>query len=75
MAAADTGWMYRNPRLVRCGFDLRKSHSRMIMMIPPRTNPMTGDRTMGMTTFSTTPDQCTFALAARAEPTSPPIRA
>src|SRR5580765_730821 len=37
--------------------------------------PAIGERTIGMTTLSSTPDHLTVAPAASAAPTSPPIRA
>ncbi len=41
----------------------------------PSENATTGERSIGITTFSTTTSQFAVAPAATAEPTSPPIRA
>ncbi len=45
------------------------------MIAAARENPISGESTIGMTTFSTTPSQCTTVAEASAEPTRPPMSA
>ena len=55
MAAAETVWACRNPRLSRRGLPRRKIHKIAIMTKAASPNPTRGETTMGTTTFSTTP--------------------
>jgi hypothetical protein len=74
MAAALTVWACRKPRVSRVGRPRRKIHSRASMTSPARTNPTTGETTIGMITLSTTPLHLTVPAEASPAPTSPPIR-
>ncbi len=75
MAAADTVCAIRKRRVVRRGAERRKIHRMAVCSVYPRSTPTSGDSSIGRTTLSTMPDQCTVAEAASAAPTSPPISA
>src|SRR5947209_2006052 len=75
MAAADTVWARRKPRLSLLGWPFRKIHRMASMTRKPAIRPTTGDRIIGSRTFSTMPDHFTFSPATRLAPTRPPISA
>ncbi len=61
--------------MTRPALRFRKIHRIAIITTKASANPTTGESSIGITTLSMTVDQCTVVPAARAEPTSPPIRA
>jgi hypothetical protein len=61
--------------LTRLGLELRKIHRMATITKYARTNPISGDSIIGITTLSRITDQCTEADAATAAPTRPPISA
>src|SRR5690606_4319848 len=65
----------RNPRLTRPGLALRKPQRIPTITTYARQNPISGDNTIGITTFSRITTQCTVTEAARAAPMRPPISA
>ena len=75
IAAADTVWASRKPRLARPGLIRRKIH--MIASISRKASPKatSGDTIIGIATFSRTTAQSAVTPAATAAPTRPPISA
>lgn len=75
MPPAEKVCAIRKPRWTRPGRTRRKPH-RMASITPyARRKPTTGESTIGMTTFSTTPDHLTLPADERVAPTSPPMSA
>src|SRR5690625_148353 len=75
MAAADTLWAMRNPRLTRPGWALRNTHMISVMKPKPRMMPAIGETIIGMMTLLRMPVHSTVVPAAMLAPAMPPTRA
>ena len=75
MPAADTVWAIRKRLLALAGWARRKTHMIASISANATANANNGESTSGINTFSVTVPQLTIDPEARAEPTSPPIRA
>ena len=74
-AAAETVCIIRNPRITLCGLRRRKIHMIDSITRNAAQKPNSGERTIGMRTFSTILAQSTAAPPPIAAPTRPPMRA
>ena len=75
IAEADTDWAIRNPRLVGPGLAFLNAQRIPTMSRNASSPPTEGERSIGMTTFSTTACHWTVTEPASPAPTSPPMSA